>query len=93
MHAPHRHPLTESPTFVNNVTMLRYFLLSLFCFILAADAAEPLPTASLERAASTGSERAQLAHSPDSPVFGANLFSSQQKEVIASAFNPSYVIK
>jgi protein involved in polysaccharide export with SLBB domain len=73
--------------------MLRYFSLSLFCFTLAANAAEPLPAASLERTASTGSERKQVARNSGSPVFGANLFSSEQKEVIASAFNPSYVIQ
>lgn len=73
--------------------MLRYFSLSLFCFTLAANAAEPLPAASLERTASTGSEREQIAHTSGSQVFGANLFSSQQKEVIASAFNPSYIIQ
>lgn len=73
--------------------MLRYFTLSLCCFSLAANAAKLMPAASLERTASTGSEREQIAQTENSPVFGANLFSSQQKEVIASAFNPSYVIQ
>ena len=73
--------------------MLRINLVLFFSIILTASASEEALSSSLERTASTGSEREELTQDNISRVFGANLFSSEQRGLIASAFNPAYVIQ
>ena len=73
--------------------MLRINLVLFLSIILTANASEEKLSSSLERTASTGSEREKLTQDKISRVFGANLFSSEQRELIASAFNPAYVIQ
>lgn len=73
--------------------MLRTTLIFFLFILLQASASEETLSSSLERTASTGSEREELTKDRTSRVFGANLFSSEQRELIASAFNPAYVIQ
>ena len=73
--------------------MLRTTLLLFLSIILTASASEETLSSSLERTASTGSEREELTEDKTSRVFGSNLFSSEKRELIASAFNPAYVIQ
>ena len=73
--------------------MLRIIFILSLSPILAASASEETLSSSLERTASTGSEREELTQDKISRVFGSNLFSTEQRELIASAFNPAYVIQ
>ena len=73
--------------------MLRINLALFLSIILTTSATEETLSSSLERTASTGNEREELTKDMISRVFGSNLFSSEQRELIASAFNPAYVIQ